>query len=169
MSETDKPVNTDSGPGRPGRGLRLALALSVAVNLAVAGLVVGMIWHGGPGGRAMMLRDMGFGPFEGALRPEDRDALRGTLRGRLGEIRAARQEMQEDMGVILQALRAEPFDPDALGRAMDAQADHLNERLRFGSEVLRDHLLHLSDEERHHFADRIEDHMRPGPEGDKDD
>lgn len=152
-------------PGRPGRGLRWALALSVALNLAVAGVIAGLAWHGGPAGRSMMLRDMGFGPYEGAFRPEDREAMRGALRGKLGEIRAARQQMQEDMQRILQALRAEPFDPEALADAMASQANHLNERLSFGSAVVRDHLLRLTDEERHRFADRMEGHMRRGSEG----
>lgn len=168
MSETEKPETPKAAAGRPGRGLRLALALSVAVNLAVAGLVVGMAWHGGPMGRGAMLRDMGFGPFEGALRPEDREALRGALRGRLGEIRQARQQMQEDIERILAALRAEPFDEAALAEAMAAQAANLNERLDFGSAMLRDHLLSLSAAERQGFADRMEHRLRGGPEGDAD-
>jgi uncharacterized membrane protein len=169
MTETNMTPGPDTlpspQPGRPGRGLRLALALSVALNLAVVGVIAGLALHGGPDGRGTMLRDMGFGPYEGALRPEDRDAMRGALRGRLGEIREARQQMQQDMQLILQALRADPFDPEALSLAMASQADHLNERLRFGSEVVRDHLLRLTDDERRQFADRMEGHMRRGADG----
>lgn len=155
-----------AGPrGKAGRGIRLALAVSVALNLAVAGLVVGMVWHGGPGGRGAMLRELGFGPFEGALRPEDREAMRGLLRSHLGDMRAARLRMAEDMAAILVALRAEPFAPEALSAAMARQADHLAESLGFGSAVLRDHLLSLDDRARHAFADRIEDRLRHGPGG----
>lgn len=168
MSETNQtPAPAAPQAPRAGRGLKIALAISVALNLAVAGLVAGVALHGPPGGRADMVRDMGFGPFEGALSDADRDALRKVVRDRFGDIRAARRQMQADSEALLAALKADPFVPEALTSAMAAQAGHLAERLQFGSEVLRDHLLSLSDEDRRAFAERLEERMRRGRDGGK--
>lgn len=156
----------------PKRGLKIALAVSVALNLAVAGLIGGMVLHGGPGGRGdAMVRDFGFGPFEEALQPEDRAALRETVRARMGDIRAARQQMQRDGIAILAALRAEPFDPAALTAALDTQSENISNRLTFGSDVMRDFVLGLTPEARTAFADRLEQHMGRGrdpKDGDRD-
>ena len=151
-----------------GRGLKLALAVSVALNLAVAGLVGGIALHGGPGQRGnMMVRDMGFGPFDDALLPEDRDSLRKSIQARFGDIRAARQLMQADGLAVLSALKADPFDPAALGQALDAQADHLGERLKFGSAMIRDHLLTLPEAARLALADRLEQRTRHGRDAER--
>jgi hypothetical protein len=56
------------GPGTS-RGVKIALALSVALNLAVAGLAVGA-WLSDDGPRRGMPRDLGFGPFSEALDPK---------------------------------------------------------------------------------------------------
>lgn len=154
-------------PSPSNRGLKIALAVSVALNLGVAGLIAGVAWHGGPGGRGeMMVRDFGFGLFNDALSPEDRQALRQSVMGRAGDIREARRQMQADGASILAALRANPFDPAALTAALDAQAGHLGERLKFGSDVIRDHILGLSPQARDAFADRLERRMRRGRDQD---
>ncbi len=156
----------------PKRGLKIALAVSVAINLAVAGLIFGAMLHGGPGGRGdMMVRDFGFGPFEDALQPQDRAALRETVRGRMGDIRAARQQMQRDGLAILGALRADPFDPAALTLALETQTQNIADRLTFGRDVMRDFVLGLTPEARTAFADRLEQRMgrgRDGKDGDRD-
>ena len=159
---------TDPSASPSTRGLKIALAVSVALNLGIAGLIGGIAWHGGPGGRGdMMVRDFGFGPFNDALSPEDRQALRQSVMDRAGDIREARRQMQADGANILAALRAEPFDPAALAAAIDAQAGHLGERLKFGSDVIRDHILGLSPEARAAFADRLVRRMRHGRDDDR--
>ena len=166
MSEMNQtPAPAEVKPPRTGRGLKIALAISVALNLAVVGLVAGVAMHGGPGGRADMVREMGFGPFEGALSDADRDALRKAVRDRFGDIRAARRQMQADSEALVAALKADPFVAEALTSAMEVQAGHLAERLQFGSDMLRDHLLSLSDEDRRAFAQRLEERMQRGRDG----
>jgi uncharacterized membrane protein len=156
------PAPPPAAPAKPGRGLRIALAVSLALNLGVAGLVGGMILHGGPRMHGDMVRDMGFGPFDEVLRPEDRDALRKGLQQRAGDLRAARREMQADAGAILAALRADPFDPAGLTAALDGQRQHLADRLSLGSGLIRDFLLALPQEDRLDFADRLEARMKHG-------
>lgn len=153
-----------SPPSAPGRGLRIAFAVSVALNLGVLGLAVGIVLHDGPG-RPGMIRDMGFGPFEEALRPEDRDDIRKSLIKYAGDLRAARNEMQADANAILAALRAEPFDAAGLAGALATQQQHLAERLKLGSGVIGDFLANLPAEERIGFADRLEEHMKHGRGG----
>jgi uncharacterized membrane protein len=161
------PIPT-SGPLLPttpptNRVLKITLAVSVALNLAVLGLIGGLALHGGPGPRGdMMVRDFGFGPFDGALLPEDREALRKRIQDRVGDVRAARQLMQADGTAILSALRADPFNEKSLADALDLQAQHLDDRLKFGSGVIREFLLSLPPEGRTAFADRLEQRLRHG-------
>lgn len=163
MTDMTRPKLTPTG----NRGLKIALAVSVAINLAIAGLVLGAVWHGGPGGRSdMMVRDFGFGPFNDALLPEDRLALRQSVMGKMGDIRAARQQMQADGAAIQAALRADPFDPGALSAALDAQARNIADRLTFGSDVIRDFILGLTPEARVAFANRLDQRMRHGRDDD---
>jgi uncharacterized membrane protein len=167
MTDVNQPTPPNMPTNAPSRGLKIALAVSVAINLAVAGLVGGMAIHGGPGPRGDgFVRDMGFGPFDGALSPEDRENLRKTIQGRSGDIGTARQQMQADALAILSAMKAAPFDPAVLSAALDAQAANLGERLKFGSAIMRDYLLALPDDARRAFADRLEQRMRRGRDND---
>lgn len=154
-------------PLRTPRGVRIALAVSVAINLAVVGLVAGLALNDGPGGHGdKLVRDMGFGPFDAVLSPEDRTALRHTIVSRLGDFKSARQQMQADLAAILAALRADPFVPAAVSTAFDAQAQHLTQRLTLGNAVIRDYLVALPAGARLAFADRLDQVLQHGHGGD---
>lgn len=142
--------------------LRWVLVASLALNLAVGGMLLGSFLSGGPGARDMA-RDMGFGPYDAALRPEDRDTLRATLRTKSRDLRANRAMTGADVQAIVTTLRATPFDPAALGKAMRAQQDHLAARMQFGTDAMRDFLISLSPAERLAFADRLEERLHHGP------
>lgn len=144
------------------KALRWVLVASLALNLAVGGMMLGSFLSGGAGGRDMA-RDMGFGPYDAALRPEDRDTLRATLRTKSRDLRANRAMTGADVQAIVTTLRATPFDPAALGTAMRAQQDHLAARMKFGTDAMRDFLISLSPAERLAFADRLEERLRHGP------
>ena len=149
------------------RGMKIALAVSVAINLGVAGLVGGLALTDGPGGHGdKLVRDMGFGPYDAVFSPEDRTALRHAIVSRLGDFKSARQQMQGDMTAILTALRADPFVPGAVSTAFDAQAQHLTERLTLGNAVVRDYLVALSAAARLAFAERLDQVLQHGPSGD---
>ena len=146
------------------RGVKIALAVSVAINLAVAGILVGLAWNDGPGGRRdRMVGDLGFGPFDAGFSPEDRDQLRKMIVGRLGDFRSLRQQMQGDIAAIVTALRASPYNPVAVSAAFDAQTLHMSDRLKLGTVVVRDFVMALPDDRRMDFADRLEHSMRFGP------
>ena len=155
-------------PVRTGRGLRIALGLSLAVNLLVLGLVGGAVLHGPPE-RFHDSRDMSFGPFAEALRPEDRKALRREIFERAPELREGRERRRQDLAGLLQALRADPFDPAGIEAVMSAQQDRLAGQLALGAAVIRDHLIALPAAERLAFADRLEATLSRGPDRAKKD
>lgn len=151
----------DKAAGR-GRWLKLALGLSLAVNLAVAGLVGGAVLRGGPL-RDQMVRDVGFGPYAEALSPEDRQALRRAFLARQPDLRDLRQSMRQDMQAVVQALRAQPFDAAALESALVAQASRLQSQVQLGQSLLLERLSSMPEADRLAFAHRLESMTRRGP------
>ena len=181
MSETMEQPNTPPAappppPTQPpvaaakvGKGLRIALGVSVAVNLLILGLVAGaLLRDGGP--RERLVRDLDFGPFTEALSPEDRDALRRAYVARSPDLGGMRQEMRSDLEAFLAALRAEPFDPAALARVMENQQGRMARRIELGQDLLLERLTAMDGRERGAFADRLERRLRRGggPEGGRD-
>lgn len=154
------PVTPASGDPRPGRGLKIALVISVALNLAVAGLVLGA-WLG-DGHRKGMPRDLTFGPFSEALSDADRRELRKALMSRAGEFRTSREAARADFEGLLGALRADPFDPAAMTAALAAIETRNAERLELGRSLIETRLTEMSTEERRAFADRLEKGLRRG-------
>ena len=95
-----------------GRGLKIALALSVAVNLAVAGLVGGAVLgaRGGSGdegrGGPPALRTLGLGPFAVALSRDDRAALRARIEAQGTPLREERRAIGDALRAAFDAMRA---------------------------------------------------------------
>lgn len=147
------PPVVSTPPGTSSRGVKIALAVSVALNLAVAGLAVGA-WLGG--GHRDMPRDMSFGPFSEALDDSDRREIRRALLDRMGEFRAARTEARAEFETLLDTLRANPFDPEAMKAALAAIETRNAERLQLGRSLIETRLIEMSTEDRQRFADRLE-------------
>ena len=147
---------------RPGRGGKIVLALSLALNLAAAGVVAGALLRDGPphgGGR-----DFGLGPLSEALTREDRKALRDAFVTRHPDLRADRREMKADFAALAVALRADPFDPAALDAVLARIAARNQALLDTGRELVAERLKAMSAEDRAAFADRLEKHKgRTGP------
>ena len=156
------PPTTPAAPVTPATNLRRALIASLAVNLAVAGLAVGAFLHGGTDGRTEMVRDLGFGSFDEALRPQDRDVLKQAIRAKSGAVKATRAELATDATAVIATLRTNPFDPSALDAALAGQAAHLSARIKLGNDTLRDFLTSLPAQDRLDFADRLEHHLQHG-------
>ena len=159
MSDPQTPIPTP--PSATPRGVKIALALSVALNLAVAGLVAGA-WIGDGPHRGGMPRDMSFGPFSEALDDTDRRAIRQALLERLGEFREQRAAARAEFETLLTALRADPFDAGALKSALAALETRNAERLELGRSLIETRLIEMTPEERAAFADRLEKGLRRG-------
>lgn len=148
---------------KTGKGLRVALAVSVALNLAVAGVLAGAAFRHGPeGGRMEMGRELGFGPFSEALSRDDRRALREALLAKAPDLRENRRQRSQDAQEVLGALRADPFAPEALTAVMDAQQRRMEGQLQLGQDLLREFLISMTPQARAAFADRLEQRLRPG-------
>lgn len=143
------------------RRLRIALAVSVGLNLLVAGLAIGAAFHGGPD-RDKMSRDLGFGPFSEALDMNQRRALRDSLIEKSPEIRSAMQQRRADLSQLLAALRAEPFDVSRMQSALETMRQRLTTQLTLGQNALADVLIKMPTEQRLEFADRLERGQRRG-------
>jgi uncharacterized membrane protein len=154
------PVTSAPKPAPTSRGVKIALAVSVALNLAVAGLAAGAWLRDGP--RGGMPRDMSFGPFSEALDDADRKSIRRSLLSRVGEFREQRQAAKAEFEALLVALRAEPFDASAMQAALAAIETRNSERLELGRTLIETRLIEMSPEARRAFADRLEKGLRRG-------
>lgn len=160
--ERPTPATPPAGdaPRPTGRGVKIALVVSVALNLAVAGLVLGAWLGDGP--HKGMPRDMSFGPFSEALSDADLRELRKGLMSRAGEFRSSREAARAEFAALLDALRADPFDPAALTTALTAIETRNAERLELGRSLIEARLVAMSTDERLAFAARLEKGMRRG-------
>ena len=141
----------------------IALAVSLAVNLLVAGLVVGVLVHGWPQRHDALVRSVGFGPFNEALRPADRKALHDAFLKKVPDFQAERARMRADSMAVLAALRASPYDPTALDAAMATMQTHMSRRFTLGRALMEDFIDTLSPADRLAFADRLESSLHRGP------
>lgn len=154
---TDPVPPAPSPVAAPGRWIRVALALSLALNLLVVGISVGAVLRGGPapGGR-----DFGLGPLSEALSREDRKALRAAFLDRHPDIRAERRAIRAQFDDLLAVLRADPFDPTALDAALEAIAQRNSDLLDTGRGLVAERLKAMDAEDRAKFADRLERNLR---------
>lgn len=172
---TEQSTADGRGRGRRAGWMRPLLIVSLAVNLLVAGVVLGALVRGGgshrdfgPSGRDPVL------PYTRALSEEQRHALRNDLaqafgrgrgeafgqgrdgQGRDGQGRDGRGALVQSFDAALTVLRSDPFDAAAMQEILRRQAELTDLRRRLGEEVLAAHLARLSPEERRAYADRLE-------------
>ena len=166
---TDNP-----GTAKPGRRLMIALFASLAVNLFFAGLLIG-----GPafrdGGREFGHRGApapGLLPnprvFVEALGPLEGRRLQREIRQQVPDLRDRVMTMRAKQGNVLAAMRADPYDPEALTAALAEIRDQHGELASSLQAPLADILAGLTPDQRQKLADAFE-RMRPryGPHGDR--
>lgn len=166
-------TNPTPGPRRkPGRGLRIALVASLALNLLVLGVLAGgtmrmarlepaamlpgqpdlrALWQALPGPARSDLRAMGRErgfPGEHAPRPsrEERAARAAEMNAR-----------------ILAALQAEPFDAAVFVQLMDGDREALEQRREAAHEAFAAEVANLGPAERAAMADRLAGIWRERP------
>jgi hypothetical protein len=151
----------------PGRWLKAALVASLALNLAVAGIVAGALLGERRDQRrlppAEAARELGLGPYTRALELADRRALGTAVRERLrtaGGPRAIRAEIRQDFAQVLAAIRADPFDADRVAALIAAQAARAEARRDLGAALLVERLAEMDAERRAAYADRLEAGLR---------
>jgi hypothetical protein len=150
-------------PRAPGRWLKAALVVSLALNLAVAGIVAGALLGERRDARrpppAELARELGLGPYTRALDIADRRALGAAVRERVRAAsgpRAIRAEIRQDFAQVLAALRAEPFDPGRVAALIAAQGARAEARRELGAALLLERLAAMDAGARAAYADRLE-------------
>lgn len=153
-------------PRKPGRGLRVALVLSVMLNLLVVGVLAGGAIRGPHDGPAGLPGQPDIRALWRALPSDARADLRsmGGERGFPGE-RAPRPSREErraraaEMNArILTALRADPFDAPGFSQLMDGDREALARRLDAVREAFAAEVADLSPAERQAMADRLQEY-----------
>ena len=143
-------------PARGGRGLRIALALSVAVNLAILGLVAGAMIGGGPrsGGADPHLRSLGLGPFAMAFSREDRAGFAERIDR--AALRSERRALGESLVALRQTLISEPFDRSAAEAALARSRGATSTLQGIGHEAILDQIAQMTPDARRALAGRLD-------------
>jgi uncharacterized membrane protein len=142
--------------------MKVLLAVSLAINLGVLGLVGGAALRGAGDRGRQDVRDIGFGPFTEALSPQDRQELRRAFLRDGGNPRAMRQMMRSQVGTLLQVLRSEPLQEADLRAVFSQFQQRWQERLDLGQRLLADRIIAMSPDDRARFADRLEEVVARG-------
>lgn len=139
-------------PSRRTRVLRIVLAISLATNLAVAGLALGIVL-GGKNGHPPRDFDMSLGPVARALTPEDRAAIRDALRDRRDL--APHRGPGADLQALIAALSATPYDAQALRDALQSPATRAAQVQAMAAQALADRIDAMTPAARNDLADRL--------------
>lgn len=172
MSETEMtggspPKNAGAGSGRCPKWVRVALFLSVALNLLVVGAIAGAVMHNdGRHGRPATLHgnlDASVRPFAQALTAQQRKAVGEALRENGPRVQAGAGAVRARLEEMLAVLRADEFSAEAFSDSIMAARAGLNEQqdLAFGAMIAQ--ISAMDMEERMEFADRLERSFRRTP------
>ena len=134
------------------RVLRIVLALSLALNLAVAGLALGVVLRGKDGHPPRNF-DMSLGPVARALSPEDRRAIRDTLKDR--HDLAPRRGRGAELQGLVAALSAEPYASEAVREALEVPARRAAQVQQSAIDALVARVDAMSPEDRAALAARL--------------
>ncbi|SEQ27638.1 periplasmic heavy metal sensor [Thalassovita taeanensis] len=149
----------DSAPkGRTKRfgWMQVMLFASLALNLAVAGLVIGsVLTHGHPNGRRPPRMVEVAGPYTHALSRADRREIIYALRSEYREGRPSREQIRDEFNAVIAALRAVPYDPGRVAAIVERQMAVGMDRQELGQRLLLERLAAMNDAERAGFADRL--------------
>lgn len=144
MSDNPKPKR---------RWVSVLLTVSLALNLLIVGVALGTVYRikGGDHGKA----PPGFGPaLYRALPKEDRKALRGELSER--HLKGSKLRSQ-DFAAMGEALRAEPFNPEAVQALLQQQAQAMAAMQGALQEEWLARITAMTDAERQVYADRLQE------------
>ncbi|MCA0920113.1 periplasmic heavy metal sensor [Pseudooceanicola nanhaiensis] len=165
--QTPKTSGTGKSAPRMRPWLRVVLVVSLALNLAVVGIVAGTAFNHErrPPPRPPRL-DQIAGPLTFALTEEDRKAIGKEIFAEYRKQgRPSREAIREEYQGVIDALRTTPFDPTAVEQSLERQRVVANERAELGHRLLVQHLSDLTEADRAAFADRLEEGLNRFREG----
>lgn len=139
------------------RWMRLLLIASLALNLAVLGIVGGAFLRG-PEGRGDASVSLGgeFRMLAGSLPKAHQEAMRKDARSHWKELRSFRIVISKQRKSIVVALRSDAFNADAFAAMLKTQHTTWREIGTRGVDLLVLRVRAMSKEERIEFADNLE-------------
>jgi uncharacterized membrane protein len=149
-----------------GRRLKWALVASLALNVAIAGVVVGALIKGPP---PAPWPGIALWHYARALPEPYRDALGSSLRENRGAWAGPREALRQQRGALAVALTAEPFTPAAIAELLNREAELTGELSARGAALLIAQIERMSPEDRAAYAAALtaprEDRDRHGGPG----
>jgi uncharacterized membrane protein len=149
-----------------GRWMKILLVASLALNLLVAGALIGAVLghdRDERRERSEVPREFMRSPFLGALEGDDRRAVGRELMRDEGSLRENRAELRGRFERLLAAIRAEPFDRAAIEAILDEQRAAGARRLELAEAAVLTRLSAMSPAARAAYADRLDRSLRRGP------
>ncbi len=145
-------VDLQSKPNKPRRLWRIVLVCSLALNLAIAGVIGGSLVSGRFGDGPPRSFDLGLGPVSRALTHDERRDIGRILR---------RDRSLRDMDLrgrasgMVDALKAEPFDEEMLRSLMTEQSSRVADMQSRAQDAFIAAIAGMSVERRSEFADQL--------------
>lgn len=143
--------------------MRIVLVLSLALNLAIAGLLIGAVASGRLSDGPTPNFDIGLGPIGRALNSDERRDIRHNLM-RDGAMRQL--NMRGRLDAMISIIQVEPYDPDMLQSLMAEQLAKTGQLQGKVHDVLLQIITNMTPERRAAFAMELREnksHDRPPP------
>lgn len=146
------------------RWVKPVLAISLICNMLIVGIVAGFVVSNSGGKRGERVdgpaRSLVGTPFIRALEPENRRALYQDIRHDEDRLRENRSALRVRFEALLDALNADPFDPDAVRMILREQREIALRRQDIGEALLVEQITNLGPKERAAYADRLARDLR---------
>lgn len=155
-------ANTE--PKQPRKIWRIVLVLSLAMNLAVVGLVTGVGLRSA-NGKPPQNFELGIGPLGQAMTMDERRNVGVRVRNDSRMKEFGRRGGGRHIESVIEALRAEPYDGQALEAALTLSSQQLVSIQEVAREAFAAEVSMMTDAQRLALADRLEEvrKKRRGP------
>jgi len=144
----------------PSRVWKIVLALSLALNVAVIGLIGGAVARDKVGGRPPSGFEFGAGPLGRALSQDDRRELGRSIRERVDFGSEGRPTPRRTIREIQSILREENLDVAKLQSVLDRSVTRAKTFQSAAQAALIEHISQMTVEERQAYADRLSHRQR---------
>lgn len=147
------------------RWIRIALVVSLALNLGIAGLLVGTALRGPEARRGAVETPEGVAMLARAMPHNHQRQLRDTFRNQRDRLESDRRELKNLRENFIEALRAEPFDIAAVKNAFVAQRQILDQVTAAGHSLVISQIEKMTPQERKLYIRRLIAGSRPRDSG----
>ena len=146
---------------QPRRLWKVIFVLSLALNVAIVGVVIGATWRFQGSGPHLASKAVDSGSiYLRALDKKHRRELGRKMRLAGGKTKNSRAEIAQGFEQAIALLRTEPFDSAGFAQVMQGHSSRAELRMKEARIILLEHLIALSAEERWAYAGRLENALR---------